>query len=76
MKKTKTDLSKNIELALPMIEEITETGHLPICVIGFSLVGKNKLATIFSTLSDEHDSIVYEICKQFVSSHSEKYEKK
>ena len=76
-KKVKTSLGINVNSALPMLEEITALGLFPVCVIGAKgNLETKKVDLCFATISDEHDKIVYNFCKNHVEQNAHLYENK
>ena len=69
LKIAETQLMQNLISVTPMLEEITEAGMFPMCLIGFKFEEENtKIISSFSTLNDEHDIHVLEVCKQLLLS--------
>lgn len=73
LKTSKSALVNAIQFYLPLIEEITDAGMLPMCVIGVNLKDKeNKLISAhFATHNATMDSMLYDICKSFIKAYEE-----
>ena len=76
MKDIKTKLGQSISVAIPLIEEIVDKKHIPICVIGCRVESKKTLYFHFATIDDkpETEEIIYNACKAIVEKFKDKYE--
>lgn len=77
-KKNTSDLANNINCYLPLIEEITIAGMIPMCVIGIKIKDEEKkqFSAHFATHNDAQDDMLYDICKVFIKAYDEKTIKK
>lgn len=53
IKRTKTELGKNICIVLPMIEELTKRKLLPLCLIGIDMDKEGATDIWVATISDD-----------------------
>lgn len=75
IKQPKTRIGQYISLVVPLIEEIVKDKMMPICVLGFAVQEDKKIVrTRFATLNDEHDKVVYQMCKAYYEQAKHKYE--
>ena len=76
IKPTKSKLASNISVCLPMIEEVTDHGKIPVCVLGIAMGDSDTMDTWFATVNDspEIEAAVYGACKAFVEIMKDKHE--
>ena len=68
MKPVSSDIGKNLKFYLPLIEEITTFGAMPMCVVGIKFEEESKkIEAYFATHNKTMDAMLYDICKAFVS---------
>lgn len=75
----KSGLAKTIQVLMPCIEEISDKGMTPLCIIGFKSPNKDKIVeTTFATVSDDESTmlVMYDICKNMVNQLKERFEPK
>lgn len=69
IKRASSKLARNIQVILPMIEEITERGLTPLCLIGFGEPKKNdNILAWFATISDDKATkeVLLKCCKELI----------
>lgn len=68
LKRVASPLANNIQFYLPLIEEITNAGMMPMCIIGIKQKEgeEKKIDTHFATHNKTMDAMLYDICKAFV----------
>lgn len=71
VKSAKLTVNQNLIRVLPLIEEITDKGLMPYCLIGFAPDEKEegKINAHFATLIDEADPVLVELCKQLIEAY-------
>jgi len=74
LKQVKSALVSYVQISLPMIEECHDADTFPIAVIGVGKLKDGKVGSHIATLHDDHDKIVYNICKAFVEQAKDKYD--
>jgi len=68
MKPVTSEVGKNLKFYLPLIEEITMFGAMPMCVVGIKHEeGSKKIEAYFATHNKTMDAMLYDICKAFVA---------
>lgn len=70
IKTLKSDLAKNIQVVLPLIEEITNIKLLPIALIGLKVKEDGETQIYVATVSDDNstESAIKEIMKMLAKS--------
>lgn len=53
LKRTKGELAKNIQIVLPLIEELTDRKLMPLCLIGMEVNEKGETEIWVATVSDD-----------------------
>lgn len=71
LKNAKSPLANNLHFYLPLIEEITEAGMTPMCIIGLKITEGDSasIRAYFATHNEIMDEMLYGICKAFVEAH-------
>ena len=75
MKDAKTDLSKKLVIALPLIEEVSAEDCIPVCLIGAKAKSKTEIYFHFATIDDkpETEELLFKACELIVNKLKPKY---